>query len=194
MKLSLLTVGTNYAVVPSWGNNSSSARDITKVRENDVIKAELVGLDKYNYLPSRRSDRLDYFTLAPQGERSVGVIMKANDGTKDFYWTARLADIVEEWDKLTPVWSARNAEQEEKERAEREIRAKGEAIQKKAEEYVARLREVVPTSISEIVGRRCGFVHVEVNGYREKAVPVATINLADLETLLEFAFEGKAGA
>jgi hypothetical protein len=194
MKLSLLNVGTRYAVVPSWGYNNASARDVTKVRENDVVNAELISIDKYDYKPSSQYADLTSFTLAKQGERSVGVIMKGNDGQKDFYWTARLADIVEEWDKLTPVWNARNAEQAEQERLEKERRAKGDAIQKKAEEYVERLKAVVPQTISEIVGKRCGLVNVEVQGYRESSVPVATINLADLETLLEYAFEGKAGA
>jgi len=194
MKLSLLNVGTRYAVVPSWGYNNASARDVSKVRENDVVNAELISIEKYDYKPSNRYKDTTSFTKAQQGERSVGVIMKSNDGTDDFYWTARLADIVEEWDKLTPVWNAKNAEQAEKERLEKELRAKGEAIHKKAEDYVARLKTSVPTSITELIGKRCGFVEVEVRGYRENAIPVATINLADLETLLEFAFEGKVGA
>jgi hypothetical protein len=194
MKLSLLNVGTRYAVVPSWGYNNASARDVNKVRENDVINAELISIDKYDYKPSNRYKDMTSFTKAQAGERSVGVIMKANDGTADFYWTARLADIVEEWDKLTPVWNAKNAEQAERERVEQELRAKGEAIQKKAEEYVARLKPSITNSITELVGKRCGFVEVEVRGYRDNAIPVATINLADLETLLEFAFDGKVSA
>jgi hypothetical protein len=192
MKLSLLAVGKTYAVVPSWGYNNASARDVTKVKENDVVKAELISIDKYDYKPSQRYKDTTQFTKAKQGERSVGVIMKSNDGTNDFYWTARLADIVEEWSKLEPVWNAKNAEQAERERIEKEQRAVGERIHAQAEAYVQRLKQSVPQSISDLIGKRCGQINVEVNGYRENAVAVATINLSDLETLLELAYEGKA--
>lgn len=192
MKLSLLAVGKTYAVVPSWGYNNASARDVTKVRENDVVKAELISLDKYDYRPSTRKHDTTSFSLAKAGERSVGVIMKGNDGTNDFYWTARLADIVEEWSKLEPVWNAKNAEELERQRLEQEQRAVGERIHAQATAYVERLKDSVPQTITNLVGKRCGRITVEVNGYREQAVAVATINLSDLETLLELAYEGKA--
>ena len=42
MKLSELTVGTEYAVVPSWTYSNRSARDVDTVRENDVVRATLL--------------------------------------------------------------------------------------------------------------------------------------------------------
>ena len=61
MKLSELTIGTEYAIVPSWTYNSRSARDVDSVRENDVVKAELISMDKYEYEPSNRKDNAGSF-------------------------------------------------------------------------------------------------------------------------------------
>ena len=95
MKLSELQVGNVYAVVPSWTYNSRSARDINNVRENDVMKAELISKDKYDYEPSYRKSSPTEFTKAKDGERSVGVLVKATDNNgQDVYWTTRLADII----------------------------------------------------------------------------------------------------
>jgi hypothetical protein len=62
MKLSELTVGTEYAVVPSWTYNNRSARDVDTVRENDVVRATLLELTKYEYEPSNRKDNAGSFT------------------------------------------------------------------------------------------------------------------------------------
>lgn len=192
MKLSQLNVGTIYGVVPSWGYNNSSARDVTKCRENDLIKAELISLDKYSYEPSSRYPDPARFKLAPQGDRSVGVLMKATDtnGT-DFYWTARLADIVEEWGKLEPVWNARNTEQAERERIENEKREKAEAFEKKIYAHAQRCEQSVPNAIKDLVGNRVGYVRVSVNGRGESAVAVVTLSLADMETLIETFYDKK---
>jgi hypothetical protein len=193
MKLSEIKVGSIYAVVPSWGYNSSSARDINRVKENDVIKAELISTEKHEYQPSQRYKDMTQFKKAQQGERSVGVIMKAVDNNgSDYYWTARLADVVAEWSQLEPIWKQRQSEQDEAERLENEKRAKANAIKRNAEAHVERLKGSVPNSISELIGQRCGEVIVHTNGYGEQTTAVATINLSDLETLIELAYDGKA--
>jgi hypothetical protein len=191
MKLSQLNVGTIYGVVPSWGYNNSSARDVNKCRENDLVKAELISLDKYVYQPSSRYPDQTNFKLAPQGDRSVGVLMKATDNGKDFYWTARLADIVEEWGKLEPVWNSRNTEQAERERIENEKREKAEAFEKKIYAHAQRCEQSVPNAIKDLVGNRVGGVRVSVNGRGESAVAVVTLSLADMETLIETFYDKK---
>jgi hypothetical protein len=193
MKLSEIKVGSIYAVVPSWGYNNQSARDINKVRENEVVKAELISTEKHEYQPSQRYKDMTHFRKAQQGERSVGVIMKAVDNNgSDYYWTARLADVVAEWSALEPIWKQKQAEQDEAERLEKEKRAKANAIKQQAEAQVQRLQGSVPASISDLIGKRCGEVIVHTNGYGEQTTAVATINLSDLETLIELAYEGKA--
>jgi hypothetical protein len=192
MKLSALNVNGVYAVVPSWGYNNSSARDVTKVRENDVVKATLVSLDKYDYQPSNRYPDTSRFSLAKQGERSVGVLMKADNNGSDYYWTARLADIVEEWSKLEPVWAQRNADETARqEEADRQRKIEQE-IADKAERQVERLKQSLPKTIADIVGSRVGFIDVTTQGYGGNTRAVAIINLSDLETLIEYAYEGKA--
>ena len=54
MKLSELEVGKKYAVVPSWTYNNKSARQVDRVRKDDVLEAELISKDKYEYEPSYR--------------------------------------------------------------------------------------------------------------------------------------------
>jgi len=87
MKLSELTIGTEYAIVPSWTYNNRSARDVDTVRENDVVRATLLELTKYEYEPSNRKISATDFTKAQAGNRSVGVLVKALDNNgKEIFW------------------------------------------------------------------------------------------------------------
>lgn len=192
MKLSELKVNEEYAVLPSWTYNGKSARDLDRVRENDVIKATLVSTDKYQYDVSSRYPDTTRFRLADKGERSAGVIVKATDSNgQDFYWTARLADILKEWSLVAPQWEVRKLK-EEQERKEREIQEKIEQeFRQKVYAYVERSKETVPNSITDLVGKRCGKVHVSTSGYGMDTQAVAEINLADLETLIELAYQGR---
>lgn len=195
MKLSELKIGTEYAVIPSWTYTSKSARDVNTVRENDVVKAELVSTDKYEYQPSQRYKAIDTnFRKAPQGERSVGVLVKAIDNNNNaIYWTARLADIVAPYANLEPKWNERDA----KEKAEAEERKRLEAIreaeQRVIREYVARCSNTIPASINELIGRRTKKVNVTTSGgYGDnKLEAVVEISLEDMETLIELAYQGK---
>jgi len=192
MKLSELKVGNVYGIVPSWGYNNSSARKVETVRENDVEKATIISLDKYEYQASQRYQDQTKFVLAKQGDRSVGVIVKAVDKNgNDFYWTARLADIVEEWSKLEPIWADKNKLEQEQKLIEEAKQAKANAIKRQAQEYVGRSSVSVPQSVTDLVGKRCGNVTVHTTGYGEDTTAVATLSLADLETLIELAYQGK---
>lgn len=192
MKLSELKVGNVYGIVPSWGYNNSSARKTATVRENDVEKATIISLDKYEYQASQRYQDQTKFVLAKQGDRSVGVVVKAVDKHgNDFYWTARLADIVEEWSKLEPIWTDKNKLEQEQQLIEEAKQAKAKAIRRQAEEYVNRANVSIPKSVTDLVGKRCGNVTIHTTGYGEDTTAVATLSLSDLETLIELAYDGK---
>lgn len=195
MKLSELAIGTEYAVIPSWTYTNKSARSVDTCRENDVVKAELISKDKYDYQPSQRYKAIDNnFRKAQQGERSVGVLVKAVDNNgNEIYWTARLADIVAPYATLEPKWK----EKQQKENAEAEERKRIEAIREAkhrvVREYVARCQNTVPASINELIGRRTKKVNVTTNGgYGDHELEaVVEISLEDMETLIELAYQGK---
>lgn len=192
MKLSEIVIGKEYGVIPSWTYSNKGARDLDKVRENDVVKATLISKDKYNYEPSSRKSSSSDFTLAQQGERSIGVIVEGenNQGQK-IYWTARLADIIADWSSLETTWATRNA----KEQAEKAERDKQEAIanakRRSVLDYVERNQRTIPASINELVGRRCGAIEVTTSGYGADVKGVVMLSIEDMETLIELAYQGK---
>ena len=191
MKLSELQVGTKYAVVPSWSYNSRSARDINQVRPDDVLEAELLSKDKYEYEPSNRKSNPADFTKAQKDNRSVGVLVKAVDSNgKEVYWTTRLADIVAVYSDLTPKWNAQKAEQDEKERAERERRAKIDKHKQKVYAEVERSRNSVIATAKELLGDKSK-VNVDTSGYDLEMHGVVTISLAEFERLIEMSYAGK---
>lgn len=191
MKLSELQVGKEYAIVPSWTYNNKSARDVNSVRENDVVKATLLELTKYEYEPSNRRSDTGSFRKAEAGNRSVGVLVKAtdNNGT-DFYWTSRLADIVAEWSVLEPAWKAKQSEQEKKEQEERERREKEQRHVEQIRQEVERSRQSVIDSAKELLGAG-NHVEVTTNGYGLDTHGVVTFTLKEFEALIELAYAGK---
>ena len=191
MKLSELQVGTKYAVVPSWSYNSRSARDINQVRPDDVLEAELLSKDKYEYEPSNRKSNPNDFTKAQKDNRSVGVIVKAVDSNgKEVYWTTRLADIVAVYSDLTPKWNAQKAEQDERERAEKERRAKIDTHKQKVYAEVERSRNSVIATAKELLGNKTK-VNVDTSGYDLEMQGVVTISLTEFERLIEMSYAGK---
>ena len=191
MKLSELQVGKEYAIVPSWTYGSKSARDVDTCRENDVVKATLMETTKYNYEPAQRRQTPNEFTPAQQGERSVGVLVKAtdNNGT-DFYWTSRLADIVAEWSVLEPKWKAKQSEQERAEQEQRERREKEQRHVEQVRQEVERSRNSIMDSAKELLGSN-NHVEVTSNGYGLESHAVVTFSLKEFEALIELAYAGK---
>ena len=57
MKYSELSAGHEYAVIPSWQYSSRDKKDPNQVRQEDVIKATLVSLTKYEYRVHRAFTR-----------------------------------------------------------------------------------------------------------------------------------------
>ena len=190
MKLSELTVGKEYAVVPSWTYSNRSARDVDTVRENDVVKATLLELTKYEYEPSQRK-QTPSFRKAEQGNRSVGVLVKAtgNDGT-DYYWTSRLADIVAEYSVLEPKWKAKQSEQDRREQEEQQRRVREKLHQEQVQQEIERSRNSILDSAKELLGSNNN-VRVDSNGYGLDTHAVVTFTLKEFEKLIELAYAGQ---
>lgn len=190
MKLSELQIGKEYAVVPSWTYNNRSARDVNSVRENDVVKATLMSKDKYEYEPSYRKSSITEFNVAKEGNRSVGVIVKAIDNNNnEIYWTSRLADIVAPYADLEPKWEAQKQAEADR---EREINEKRERIQKHREKIYAeveRSKGSITTTLKELLGDKT-YVNVDTQGYEMEMQGVVTISLTEFEKLVELSYAG----
>lgn len=192
MKLSEIQLGKEYAIVPSWTYNQASARDIDKVRENDVVKATVTSLEKYEYEPSQRRNDSTGFTKAQSGNRSVGILVKATDNSgTDFYWTSRLADVVAEWSVLEPKWNAKKSAEEEANRKRIEQQNLENEHHRKVEEELERSRHSIISSSKELLGEQTS-VDVSNYGYGLERKVVVNVSLREFEQLLELAYEGKA--
>ena len=191
MKLSEIQINKDYAIVPSWTYNNRSARDVDTVRENDVVKAVAISLDKYEYEPSQRKQTPD-FTKAQAGNRSVGILVKALDNNgNEFYWTSRLADVVAEWSALEPKWNEKRSKEDENRRIAEEKNRKERELRKTVDEEVERSRNSVETSAKELLGSNTE-VQVTTTGYGLDYSATVAISLAEFERLMELAYEGKA--
>lgn len=191
MKLSELTVGTEYAVVPSWTYSNRSARDVDTVRENDVVKATLLELTKYEYEPSNRKDSAGSFVKAQAGNRSVGVLVKATDSNgKDVYWTTRLADIIAPYAVLEPKWSQANQAEKERERKQKEHQEKVYAHKKQVSAEVERSTGSIIQTSKELLGAGT-YVTVDTEGYDLDYKGVVKLSIQEFEALIELAYAGK---
>ena len=191
MKLSEIKLNGEYAIVPSWTYNNKGSRDVAIVRENDVVKATVISLDKYEYEPSNRKQSSADFTKAQAGNRSVGILVKATDNNNtDLYWTSRLADVVEEWSVLEPKWKAKQSVEEEEQRKRVEQANKEHEIRKQVEEEVERSRNSVITTAKELLGVGTS-VEVNTNGYGLDYKATVSVSLKEFEQLIEMAYAGK---
>jgi hypothetical protein len=194
MKLSELSVGTEYAVVPSWTYNSRNARSVDTVRENDVVRATLIELTKYEYEPSNRKTTATDFTQAQAGNRSVGVLVKAVDNNgAEIFWTSRLSDIVAPYALLEPKWKAINSQQEAQEREQREQQNKVHAHRTKVQAEVERSTGSIIQTSKELLGVGT-YVSVDTEGYDMEYKGVVKLSLAEFEALIEMAYAGKDNA
>ena len=191
MKLSELTIGTEYAVVPSWTYSNRSARDVDTVRENDVVRATLLELTKYEYEPSNRKDSAGSFVKAQAGNRSVGVLVKATDSNgKDVYWTTRLADIIAPYAVLEPKWSQANQAEKERERKQKEHQDKVYAHKKQVSAEIERSTGSIIQTSKELLGAGT-YVTVDTEGYDLDYKGVVKLSIQEFEALIEMAYAGK---
>ena len=191
MKLSEIKLNGDYAIVPSWTYNNKGSRDVSTVRENDVVKATVISLDKYEYEPSQRRQDPAQFTKAQAGNRSVGILVKATDNNNtDFYWTSRLADVVEEWSVLEPKWKAKQSAEDDERKKREEQANKEREIRKQVEEEVNRSRNSVITTAKELLGAGTS-VDVSSQGYGLDYKATVSVSLKEFEQLIEMAYAGK---
>ena len=191
MKLSEIKLNGDYAIVPSWTYNNKGSRDVSTVRENDVVKATVISLDKYEYEPSNRKQSSADFTKAQAGNRSVGILVKATDNNNtDFYWTSRLADVVEEWSVLEPKWKAKQSAEDDERKKREEQANKEREIRKQVEEEVERSRNSVITTAKELLGAGTS-VDVSSQGYGLDYKATVSVSLKEFEQLIEMAYAGK---
>jgi hypothetical protein len=190
MKLSEIKLNGEYAIVPSWTYNSKASRDIDLVRENDVVKATIYSLDKYEYEPSNRKDSPS-FRKAEQGNRSVGIVVKAVDNNgKEYYWTSRLADVVAEWSVLEPKWNSAKSKEEAERLLREEAQRKERELRRQVEEEVERSRNSVVATSKELLGEQTT-VEVTTSGYGTDYKAQVNLSLKEFELLVEMAFAGK---
>lgn len=191
MKLSELIVGTEYAVVPSWTYNNKSARDVDTVRENDVVRATLLELTKYEYEVAQRKSSATDFTKAQAGNRSVGVLVRAIDNSgAEIFWTSRLADVIAPYAILEPKWKALNSAQEAKEREQRELQNKVHAHRTKVQAEVERSTGSIIQTSKELLGAGT-YVTVDTEGYDLDYKGVVKLSITEFEALIEMAYAGK---
>lgn len=190
MKLSEITVGTEYAVVPSWTYNNQSARNVDTVRENDVVKATLVSKDKTEYDSGSRYSDVSSFRPAKEGDRSIGVIVKGVDnGGADIYWTTRLADIVAPYANLEPKWNKQKLDEAQKQAEEAERQKKEKERERQIDEEIARSRNSIITTCKELLNN--SEVQVDTRGWGLDRTAIVTVPLAEFEQLIEMAYAGK---
>ena len=191
MKLSEIKLNGEYAIVPSWTYNSKGSRDVSTVKENDVVKATVISLDKYEYEPSNRKQSAGDFVKAQAGNRSIGIIVKATDNNStDYYWTSRLADVIAEWSVLEPKWKAKQSAEDEERKKREEQANKEREIRRRVEEEVERSKNSVITTAKELLGAGTS-VDVSSQGYGLDYKALVSISLKEFEQLIEMAYAGK---
>jgi hypothetical protein len=199
VKFNELQIGVEYAVIPSWQYSSRDKKDPTQVRKSDVEKATLVNLVKYEY-KVYRADNATHpeFVKAPQGSRSVGYLVTANNGTQDVYWLARPQDIVERWSLLEPRWADEaRKEHEAREQLKREQEQR-ELERKMLQEQRARLETSTLDSLRSILGSRVDSTNLKFdtrsirdNQGNFKEINIVQLDVALAQMLIEKVLEAK---
>lgn len=202
MKFSDLKVGTEYAVIPAWDYSSQEKKDPKRVERRHVAKAELISLDKYEYIVFRSDSPTDpNFKPAPQGSRSVGYLVKSNDWANQnngqpIYWLARPQDIVAVHSELEVRWNTEEAEQARKEQEMRQRRLEEEQREREVRSREERLMNSCMESLQSIIGsERIKAVKADLcnrrtdNGYVPKAE--FTFDARTLQYLIEKVLEAK---
>lgn len=199
MKFNELQVGVEYAVIPSWQYSSREKKDPQQVRRQDVEKAELVNLTKYEY-KVYRADKADHpeFVKAPQGSRSVGYLVTATDGNSQVYWLARPQDIVERWSILEPIWQEKERVEQARLAEEKRKREAEEQQRKLVQEQRARLEKATLDSLQSLLGGRANPTNLSFdtrssrdNNGNYKEINTVRLDLDLAQILIEKCLEAK---
>jgi hypothetical protein len=202
VKFTDLKVGTEYAVIPAWDYSSAEKKDPNKVERRNVAKAELISLDKFEYIVFRSDSPTDpNFKPAPKGSRSVGYLVKSMDWANQnngqaVYFLSRPQDIVAPHADLETRWVREEAEQERKEQEMRQRRIEEEQREREVKAREERLLNSCMEALQSIIGsERIKAVKADLssrrtdNGY----VPHAsfTFDARTLQYLIEKVLEAK---
>jgi len=203
MKFTELNVGTNYGVIPAWDYSSSEKKNPDSVKRNQVANAELVSLDKYEYVVYR-SDRADdpNFKPAPKGSRAVGYLVKSSDwanstGTQgDIYWLARPQDIVAVYSTLQTGWVEKERIEKEQELKMKQEREERERKERAVYERQTALSNSCMNGLKAILGDRAGNVKAEISNrrnYNGEYAPVAhfELDVITMQILIEKVLEAQ---
>ena len=203
MKYADLNIGTIYGVIPAWDYSSSDKKNPDTVRRTHVAKAELVSLDKYEYVVYRSDSAVDSnFKPAPKGSRTVGYLVKSNDwanstGTQgEIYWLARPQDIVAIYSTLETKWVDQERIEKEHELKMKQERDERERKERERYERQTALANSCMSGIKAILGDRAGNVRSEINNRRDangNYVPQATfeIDVITMQILIEKVLEAQ---
>ena len=198
MKFSDLIAGHDYAIIPSWQYSSRDKKDPDRVRKNDVVKANLVSLTKYEYRVFRSHQPDDSgFVKAKQGERAVGYLVVAKENNQDMYWLARPQDIVALWATLEPRWNEEQRQEEEERKKAEQEQLKREEERRIAQANKERMETSLRDTLTGILGNRVTpqSVQFDTNNVRVnneyKTLAVVQVELSLMETLIEKVLEAK---
>ena len=174
MKFADLKVGTTYGVIPAWDYSSSDKKNPETVRRTHVAKAELVSLDKYEYVVYRSDSALDSnFKPAQTVSRTVGYLFKTNDwanstGTQgEIYWLARPQDIVAIYSTLETKWIEQERIEKEHELKMKQERDERERKEREIYERQTALANSCMSGLKAILGDRASNVKSEISNRRD---------------------------
>jgi hypothetical protein len=203
MKFADLKVGTTYGVIPAWDYSSSDKKNPETVRRTHVAKAELVSLDKYEYVVYRSDSAVDSnFKPAPKGSRTVGYLVKSSDwanstGTQgDIYWLARPQDIVAIYSTLETGWVEKERIEKEQELKMKQEREERERKERAVYERQTALSNSCMSGLKAILGDRAGNVKAEISNRRNSNgdyAPVAhfELDVITMQILIEKVLEAQ---
>lgn len=173
MKFTDLKAGTNYGVIPAWDYSSAEKKDPQTVRRNHVAKAELVSLDKYEYVVHRSDIATDHnFKPAPKGSRTVGYLVKSGDwanstGTQgEIYWLARPQDIVAIYSDLEKNWIEKERIEKAEEARLKQEREERDRKERELHQRQTDLANACLSGIKSILGDRAKAVRSEISNRR----------------------------
>lgn len=202
MKFSELVVNTNYAIIPAWDYSSKDKKNANRVRRNQIAKAKLVSLDKYDYVVFRGDSPTDpSFKPAPQGSRSVGYLVESYDwvnasNPNPIYWLARPQDIVAEYAPLESRWAEEERIEEEKRKEYLAKQAEQELLQKQAQEYAERIVNSCNDALKSILGANASRIESQVSNRRDsegnyRPVPSFHLDGRTMQLLIEKVLEAQ---
>lgn len=187
MKSSEITTGVSYGVVPSWRYSNREARNPSQASRNQVVKANVVSMERYSYDVGRAAVENDanFQKVTDPKDRRFGY--KVTDGS--VYWIARPQDIVDVWVALEKRWKAQEAAQAAAaaEAAKRDEISR--SLEAEADTYADQLRDTLVPLLQQITGKQFTgrFVKSYYNDRRERVNPFVNVEMDArlLERLVE---------